>query len=175
MKRFITEAYMAYQEYLLKRGIPKEISGAPGIFDFVQLNFSAWGLDTDLDNLYRTHEFDFGKHEFGDITSNKKSITEIKSAIYSSIIDVDQMGRDTSQKALKQLIKNPHKSLKYHFTKGFLLYLLPENTDDTTVELKYSNNIHNLWSDSYDKSFAKIWDKYIELDKARVWKTLSRV
>ena len=173
--------YAKYQEFLTQYGIPKTISGIPSLVEFVEYEFDMWNIEQKINKhkkLPPKVTFDFGKHEFGAITSNAQSIQEIKAQIIGAVVDVDHMGRDISQTRLKQFIKHPGSSFMFHFAKGYYLWLLTGNQLGNTQAVNRDGshlNFTEMWANSYDKNFVRIWDKYIALDKARVWKTLGGV
>ena len=157
------DRYQDFTAYLVNCGIPSEITNHYKVLDFIQSQFEYVWDDDNKDPAY-----DFGKHEWRYVQTLDCAIKKIKSMIIAGIIDVDQNGRDITQKRLKQFLANPHKGFCYSVCKAYYLYRYNISGDPEA-----SGEFAAIMHTSFDKSFANIWNKHIQLNKARFLRRLS--
>lgn len=74
-----------------------------------------------LDGATKHAQSSLGYAELSDIDTVEKAIKEIKEAIWMSVCDYDAKGRSLEKVRLRQLIKNPHKSLTRRVLKAYYL------------------------------------------------------
>ena len=155
------DRYQDFTAYLVNCGIPSEITNHYKVLDFIQSQFEyVWD-----DNNHPG--YDFGKHEWGSVQTLDHAGENLKHMNIGCIIDTDNNGRDISQKRLKQFLANPFKGFCYGVCKAYYLYRYNLSGQD------YFNDLDHIWSRTFDKSFARIWNKHIQLNKARFLRRLS--
>ena len=190
--------YQDFVKYLEANGIHSCIPQAGKTM--VQHHFESWVLDEKELILMKRNSgpdngigyrycFDFGKHEYGELTCPKQLINRLKSLITSCVVDYEfneETGktRDVTYRNIKRMLKtmythnpkdplNPQKHMGYTLAKAYYLYLLEAPTSTKPPHRDINSIMDDFWVSQYDDQISKLVEKAYDFQLGQTVKMLQ--
>ena len=187
--------YQDFVKYLEANGIHSCIPQAGKTM--VEHHFNTWSLNEDRIEMKRnsrlgsshSYRFDFGKHEYGELTCPKQLINRLKSLITSCVVDYEfneETGktRDVTYRNIKRMLKtmythnpkdplNPQKHMGYTLAKAYYLYLLEAPTSTKPPHRDINSIMDDFWVSQYDDQISKLVEKAYDFQLGQTVKMLQ--